>query len=247
MKSRILEKLTSAFRRGSSGPVANTCTVAKQPIFANGQPKNTTVNRAKVSKVKQKNVNPKTGETLAKPQDCSPELKKTVESFLKSPNYRNCTDTNSVTERKRMIDTNKDVVFSQIAHLQTLSLKELRQLWNEKKLNTAQNYWQKSDYIEEFAYILQEAAFGGLSEKSQARIDEYDARIKQGRPLLDDFERALPVGMILTRDYNGYRHIVKILDDEKVEYDGKVYNSLSAVARHITGKRWNGREFFHVD
>jgi hypothetical protein len=53
--------------------------------------------------------------------------------------------------------------------------------------------------------------------------------------------------MILTRDVGGVKHAVKILEDAKVEYNGKVYNSLSAVAREITGIRWNGPKFFHLN
>ena len=30
------------------------------------------------------------------------------------------------------------------------------------------------------------------------------------------------------------------------EYDGTVYQSLSAIAREITGTRWNGKLFFGV-
>jgi hypothetical protein len=74
----------------------------------------------------------------------------------------------------------------------------------------------------------------------------YEERFKRGEPLLSS-EDKLPPGTILTREYDGKRYVVKILEGEKVEYDGEVYTSLSAVARQITGTRWNGRKFFHVE
>jgi hypothetical protein len=38
---------------------------------------------------------------------------------------------------------------------------------------------------------------------------------------------------------------VKILA-EGFEFEGKVYASLSAVAKAITGTHWNGYQFFHL-
>ncbi|CCO22330.1 DUF2924 domain-containing protein [Maridesulfovibrio hydrothermalis] len=35
-----------------------------------------------------------------------------------------------------------------------------------------------------------------------------------------------------------------IARDSGYEYDGRIFRSLSAVAREITGTRWNGKIFF---
>jgi hypothetical protein len=128
------------------------------------------------------------------------------------------------------------------------SLKDLRTLWKKQMKSDAPNYWQRNDFIEKLAYRIQEAAFGELPEKYQALLDMYVARFERGVPLFEDEKaRQLPPGIILTRDYGNRRYSVKILDDEKVEYNGQIYNSLSAVAREITGVRWNGRKFFHCE
>lgn len=50
----------------------------------------------------------------------------------------------------------------------------------------------------------------------------------------------------LIRDWNGIRHVVSVRNDGRYEYNGKIYGSLSAVAREITGTRWNGKIFFKV-
>lgn len=50
-------------------------------------------------------------------------------------------------------------------------------------------------------------------------------------------------GTRLTREYQGIEHCVTVRDDD-YEYQGRPYKSLSAIARAITGTRWNGRIFF---
>jgi hypothetical protein len=70
--------------------------------------------------------------------------------------------------------------------------------------------------------------------------------LKKGKPLLYEKLQLAP-GTILSREYQNRKHVVKILEDEKVEYKGEVYTSLSAVARKITGTQWNGWKFFHIE
>jgi Protein of unknown function (DUF2924) len=41
----------------------------------------------------------------------------------------------------------------------------------------------------------------------------------------------------------GKSHRVTVLDDG-FAFEGRVYNSLSEIARNITGTRWNGPKFF---
>jgi len=50
-------------------------------------------------------------------------------------------------------------------------------------------------------------------------------------------------GTRLVRGWQGVEHCVTVRDDD-FEYQGRPYKSLSAVARAITGTRWNGLIFF---
>lgn len=53
-------------------------------------------------------------------------------------------------------------------------------------------------------------------------------------------------GSVLTRRHGGVEHRVHIhLDD--FEYDGRRYQSLSAIAHAITGSHWNGFHFFGLN
>jgi hypothetical protein len=47
----------------------------------------------------------------------------------------------------------------------------------------------------------------------------------------------------LIREVQGVEHTVTVLQDG-YEYQGRPYQSLSAIARAITGTRWNGWVFF---
>ena len=103
------------------------------------------------------------------------------------------------------------------------------------------------------AWKLQEECFGGLSEAAKRRLEELIAEIKLP---LDGSRGALPglvskppksdgppVGTTLFRDWHGKRFEVRVLE-KGLEYDAKVYRSLSAIATAITGAHWNGRLFF---
>jgi len=94
------------------------------------------------------------------------------------------------------------------------------------------------------AYRIQELAFGGLKPETVERLaalaEGLDgkgtkrARSAQDRPI---------TGTRLIRDWRGVEHSVTVRDDG-YEYQGRPYKSLSAIARLITGTRWNGWIFF---
>ena len=54
----------------------------------------------------------------------------------------------------------------------------------------------------------------------------------------------LIAGTRLCREWQGVEHIVTVLHDGGFDWQGRRYASLSAVARAITGTRWNGPLFF---
>ena len=54
----------------------------------------------------------------------------------------------------------------------------------------------------------------------------------------------LKPGARLLREWNGKVHEVSALEDGRYAYAGKVWRSLSEIARVITGVRWSGPRFF---
>ncbi len=95
------------------------------------------------------------------------------------------------------------------------------------------------------AYRVQELAYGGLKPETVARLEALGEKLDGGNVVLrriraDDRPIA---GTRLMREYQGVEHVVTVLQDG-FEYEGRPYRSLSAIARAITGTRWNGWTFF---
>ena len=95
------------------------------------------------------------------------------------------------------------------------------------------------------AYRIQELAYGGLKpatvKRLQAIAEELDGGdpVRRRRPAKDR-----PVsGTRLIREWQGIEHCVTVRNED-YEYQGRPYQSLSAIARAITGTRWNGPLFF---
>jgi len=51
--------------------------------------------------------------------------------------------------------------------------------------------------------------------------------------------------MLLAREYKGRDIVVKVLDNG-FEYENRRYKSLSAIAKEVTGSKWNGFVFFGI-
>ncbi len=114
------------------------------------------------------------------------------------------------------------------------------------------------------AWRLQALAYGELSEyaRQQALVlaQDADLRIKAPRHLVGTAQQVLQPtlrsrrkpgrderlpqpGSILRREFKGQPVMVKVLPDG-FQYQDRFYKSLSAIARQVTGTRWNGYAFF---
>ena len=59
-------------------------------------------------------------------------------------------------------------------------------------------------------------------------------------------DKRLPIpGTVITKEYKDTKHQVKVLE-KGFEYNGKIYKTLSAIAKEITGAHWNGYLFFNL-
>lgn len=66
--------------------------------------------------------------------------------------------------------------------------------------------------------------------------------------MLDGAEKPKPAiheGARLIREWNGKDHVVDVLEEGYL-WQGRMWTSLSAIAREITGTRWSGPRFFGV-
>jgi hypothetical protein len=136
-----------------------------------------------------------------------------------------------------------DSVLAQLVALKTAPVAELKQKWRDLFDRDPPPYNRR--FLESrLAYRIQELAYGGLSEETLERLDaladELDGKAPKRRTLLASRPIA---GTRLVREWNGVEHCVTVRQQD-FEYQGRPYKSLSAIARHITGTRWNGLIFF---
>ena len=95
------------------------------------------------------------------------------------------------------------------------------------------------------AWQLQERKFGGLSTATRRRLRvlaRADERKKRSSQLVAASTNLRP-GSVIVKQWRGAQHVVMVQGDG-FQHRGRVYGSLSQVAREITGTRWNGPAFF---
>ena len=102
-------------------------------------------------------------------------------------------------------------------------------------------------YLESrLAYRIQELAYGGLKPETVRRLErlgeELDGGDSKKRGMRADRDRPI-AGTRLIREWQGVEHVVTVTGDG-FDWQGRPYKSLSAIARAITGTRWNGWVFF---
>jgi hypothetical protein len=135
-------------------------------------------------------------------------------------------------------------VLGRLAALKTVATSDLKQQWRE--LFAAEPPPYNRRFLQSrLAYRIQELAYGGLKPETIERLEALGEQLDGGNPVLrrirgDDKPIA---GTRLIREYQGVEHSVTVLH-EGYEYGGRPYQSLSAIARAITGTRWNGWTFF---
>jgi hypothetical protein len=126
-----------------------------------------------------------------------------------------------------------------LPHLQKTALV---QLWQELFSTDPPEGMRKELLVQFLAYRLQEEEFSELSDRSHRRIkklaDSIDASTRSVSPKL-----AIKPGTRLMRQWKNQVHVVNV-EEGNYEYKGARYESLSEIARLITGTRWSGPLFF---
>ena len=138
-----------------------------------------------------------------------------------------------------------DSTLARVAALKRLPTVELKREWR-KLFETEPPPYNRRFLENRLAYRIQELAHGGLKPETVQRLealgeqlDGGDLAVRRRRPASDR-----PIaGTRLIREWQGVEHCVTVRADD-FEYQGRPYKSLSAVARVVTGTRWNGLVFF---
>ncbi|RUT28501.1 DUF2924 domain-containing protein [Arsenicitalea aurantiaca] len=141
--------------------------------------------------------------------------------------------------------TTPDPIPARLAALKTAATADLKQQW--RNLFDSEPPPFNRRYLESrLAYRIQELTFSGLRPETIRRLErlgeELDGGDRTKRGLRADRDRPI-TGTRLLREWQGVEHIVTVTADG-FEWQGRPYKSLSAIARAITGTRWNGWVFF---
>lgn len=119
-----------------------------------------------------------------------------------------------------------------VAALESMSLAQLRAEWERRYGDPPRH--RAADLLRRvLAWRIQADVHGGLDASTRRMLEKDQSEVKV----------SATAGMRLAREWAGRRHEVCVIESGVV-YEGCTYGSLSEVARHITGQRWNGPRFF---
>jgi len=135
-------------------------------------------------------------------------------------------------------------VLSRLAALQAAPIAQLKEQWREL-FGKEPPPWNKAYIQSRLAYRIQELPYGGLKPETRARLEALGEQLDGGNVVLRRIRAdSRPLaGTRLIREWQGVQHVVTVRQDD-FDFEGRPYQSLSAIARHITGTRWNGWTFF---
>ncbi len=135
-------------------------------------------------------------------------------------------------------------VVARIVQLPELPMGDIKSLW--KELFRADTPTHNRQFLERrIAYRLQEIEFRkvdrNLIDRNKRRIQQI---IDTGKNKALSAKTRLMPGTVLTREYQGHEYRVMAIADYQFEFEGRLYSSLSRIAREITGTQWSGPVFF---
>jgi DUF2924 family protein len=137
-----------------------------------------------------------------------------------------------------------DSTLARVAALKTTPTPDLKRLWREL-FDTEPPPYNRRFLESRLAYRIQELAYGGLKPETIERLEALGEQLDGGKiSVRKNRADVRPIaGTRLIREWQGVGHCVTVRDDG-YEWQGRPYKSLSAIARTITGTRWNGWTFF---
>jgi hypothetical protein len=130
----------------------------------------------------------------------------------------------------------------QLTELLTKPPAQLRSLWRDTYRCPAPDIGP--DLLRRgIANRLQERMHGKLPNATKREIDRLRKRVERTGKAGHMHAISLKAGTRLVRSWNGKSYHVLVCDDG-FEFEGRNYESLSHIARKITGAHWSGPRFF---
>ena len=140
--------------------------------------------------------------------------------------------------------TTHDPIPARLTALKTTPTPDLKAQWRDL-FGTEPPPFNRRYLESRLAYRIQELAYGGLKRETIRRLERLGEDLDGGDPVKRRIRTDLmPItGTRLIREWQGVEHVVTVTA-HGFDWQGRPYKSLSAIARAITGTRWNGWVFF---
>lgn len=140
--------------------------------------------------------------------------------------------------------TEPDSIPARLAALKTTPTPDLKTQWRDL-FETEPPPFNRRYLESRLAYRIQELAYGGLKPETVKRLEALGEQLDGGNITKRRIRADLMpiVGTRLIREWQGVEHLVTVTSGG-FDWQGRPYQSLSSVARAITGTRWNGWVFF---
>ena len=135
-------------------------------------------------------------------------------------------------------------VLKQIDELDQMSINQLRKRWADL-MGTDPGGLGRQYLMRRLAYRIQELAYGGLSPQARKQLEAVADGKTRSKSASKASRPTLATGTRLLREWRGDQYEV-IVETDGFRYNGKVYRSLTAVARAITGQHTSGNLFFGI-
>lgn len=126
---------------------------------------------------------------------------------------------------------------AQIEHLPKFKTEQLRATWRDLFGKPPHSKLRRELLIPIIAYRLQEKALGGLKPATLRRLEASTGGSQAKK------RRDLMLGSRIVREWQGKMYEVVAVENG-FAWDGRTFQSLSEIARTITGTRWSGPAFF---
>jgi hypothetical protein len=123
---------------------------------------------------------------------------------------------------------------AELTALETIALNELRVAWT-RHVRTTPPKVSAGLLRLALAHHLQSKLMGGVTKAMARKLQE----IAGGHTSVQ-----VNAGTRLVREWRGKAHMVTVSDDGRYSWQERDWNSLSEIAREITGTRWSGPAFF---
>ena len=122
----------------------------------------------------------------------------------------------------------------ELTALETMPLDELRGAWTRHVRSTPPKVSAGLLRLA-LAHHLQSKVLGGVTKAMARKLQETAGGQTSVR---------VNAGTRLVREWRGKVHMVTVSDDGRYRWQERDWNSLSEIAREITGTRWSGPAFF---